>query len=108
MTPELGQYLHDNALVKVSAAITEYRKIAPYWFVTNFEATYNEQVTHPLHDYNALFSALALIDGASREELARYLDVPAFARGDLFYILNLVYTLDAPSAPQVERLGEGD
>ena len=99
MTPELGQYLHDNALNKVVAALDEYRKVAPYWFVTHFEATYNEQVTHPLHDYNALFAALALIDGAPREELARYLDVPAFARGDLFYILNLVYTLDAPSAP---------
>jgi hypothetical protein len=96
MTPELGQYLRDNALNKVSTAFNEYEDVASYWFVTRFEATYNEQVMHHLYDYAGMFAAKALILGATREDLARFLDVPAFARGDLFYIQNLVYTLRAP------------
>jgi hypothetical protein len=35
MTPELGQYLHDNALSKVQAAVEEYQRITPYWFVAS-------------------------------------------------------------------------
>ncbi len=99
MTPELGSYLRTNALSKVQAAFNEYKNIAPYWFVTKFEATYNEGVMQPLYDYNALFAAKAMIFNNSREELARYLDVPAFARGDLFYIQNLIYTIEASSSP---------
>lgn len=35
-----------------------------------------------------------------REELDKYLDVPMCARGDLFYLLNLIATLEAePGAP---------
>ncbi len=97
MTPELGQYLHDHILSEIQAAFDEYERTAPYWFVTKFEATFNEAVMHHLYDYNAMFAAKALILQEPPEELARYLDVPAFARGDLFYINNLVTTLDASS-----------
>lgn len=97
MTPELGQYLHDHALTEVQTAFDSYVRDAPYWFVTNFEATYNEITLEHLYDYNALFSVKSMIFHNSREELARYLDVPGFARGDLFYIQNLVDTLEAPS-----------
>ena len=95
MTPELGAYLRANALAKVQAAFNEYQVTAPYWFVTRFEASYNENVMQPLYDYQALFAAKALIFQHSQQDLARYLDVPAFARGDLFYIQNLIYTIEA-------------
>jgi hypothetical protein len=95
MTPELGDYLRANALAKVQTAYDEYSEVAPYWFVTRYEAAYNENVMQPLYDYQALFAAKALIFKHSRQDLARYLDVPAFARGDLFYIQNLIYTIEA-------------
>lgn len=98
MTPELGQYLKDNAYVKVRKAMDEYESVAPYWFATNFEESYNEDVMHHLYDYHALFAAKAFILDEPAEELARYIDVPAFERGDLFYIQNLVATIEAPYA----------
>ncbi len=44
-----------------------------------------------------MFNAKAYIQKSSREELAKYLDVPATAIGDLFYINNLVTTIEAVS-----------
>ena len=41
--------------------------------------------------------AFALKQPAS--EIVKYLDVPAFARGDLFYIQNLVTVIAAQSNP---------
>jgi hypothetical protein len=79
----------------VQAAYHEYQAVAPYWFVTRYEAAYNENVMQPLYDYQALFAAKALIFEHSQQDLARYLDVPAFARGDLFYLQNLIYTIEA-------------
>jgi uncharacterized repeat protein (TIGR01451 family) len=104
LTPELGQYLRDHALGQVQTAYDEYTHDAPYWFVTNYEATYNEITLQHLYDYNALFAVKATILDSPREELARYLDVPAFARGDLFYIQNLILALEAPTAtPDVAK-----
>ena len=48
-----------------------------------------------LCDCHALFQAKALILKEPRKELDKYLDVPAFARGDLFYLLNLIETMEA-------------
>ncbi len=48
-----------------------------------------------LQDYNALFQARALIGKECREELLKYLDVPAFEVGDLYYIQNLVAAIQA-------------
>jgi hypothetical protein len=96
LVPESGQYLHDHALAKVKEALDEYTQFNPYWFVSKFEATAQEGTLQILYDYNALFQAKALILKESREELAKYLDVPAFARGDLFYIQNLIAAIEAP------------
>jgi hypothetical protein len=41
-----------------------------------------------------MFMAKALILGESSDELEKYLDVAAFARGDLYYIQKLVSILD--------------
>jgi outer membrane protein assembly factor BamB len=96
LTPELGDYLAGHAGSTATSAINLYVSLAPYWFVTKFEASYAESIVQPLYDYAALFAAKAMIEHTSQAELARYLDVPAFARGDLFYIQNLVLALQAP------------
>ena len=103
MTPELARYLYDHANSKVRIALDHYRTDAPYWFVSKFEATYREATNQHLYDNWALFAMKAWFTPANarttREELAKYLDAPAFARGDLFYIQNLVATIEAESPP---------
>jgi hypothetical protein len=94
LVPELGQYLHDNARDKVQEALDEYYKLAPYWFVSNFEDGFAESGSVQLYDSYALFMAKALILQESGGELEQYLDVPAFERGDLFYIQKLIAILD--------------
>jgi hypothetical protein len=96
LVPELGNYLHDNALTKVQTAVTEYNQVAPYWFAPAFEDTYNEGVSQPLYDTIGVFSAKALVLKQPRTELVKYLDAPAFLRGDLFYIHKLVLAIEAP------------
>ena len=96
LVPELGNYLRDNALAKVQAAVNEYHQVTPYWFVAAFEDTINEGVSQPLYDTIGVFNAKALILKQSRAELVKYLDVPAFARGDLFFIHKLVLAIEAP------------
>lgn len=98
LTPELGDYLRANALSKVQAALSEYDHNTPYWFVARYEDTIFEGIFAPLYDLN-LFQAKALILKEPREELVKYLDVPAFPVGDLFYIQNLVAAIEADSTP---------
>ena len=98
MTPELAQYLHDHALAKVQGAVDEFQRITPYWFVAGFPDTIEEAIHAPMYDVLMLGAkAFALKQPAS--ELVKYLDVPAFARGDLFYIQNLVTVIAAQSNP---------
>jgi hypothetical protein len=97
LTPELGQYLRDHALATMTAAFNQYASDAPYWFAANFEAAYNEITTQPIYDSAALFAAKAFIFNEPRGNLVKYLDVPSVARGDLYYIQNLVYTIEATS-----------
>jgi hypothetical protein len=98
MTPELAQYLHDNALSKVQAAIDEFQRITPYWFVAGFPDTVGEAIHAPMYDVLMLQAkAYALKQPAG--ELVKYLDVPAFARGDLFYIQNLVTVIAVQTGP---------
>ena len=95
LVPELGQYLHDNALTKVQEALNEYEEIAPYWFVSKAEVSFGEATLVPLYDTHALFMAKSLILQELSDELMKYLDVPAFERGDLFYINKLVATIES-------------
>jgi hypothetical protein len=101
MTPELASALNGNssAFTKARMLFAENSSNAPYWFVNKFEATHGEGVFQHLYDVISMFSAKAMILKESREELIKYLDVPAFARGDLFYIQNLVAAIEADSAP---------
>jgi hypothetical protein len=95
LTPEIGAALRSSALAKIQAAWNDYREVAPYWFVSRFEVTYNEGVVQNLHDQEALFNARAWIFSDNADQLYHYLDVPAFRVGDLYYIQNLVSILAA-------------
>jgi hypothetical protein len=97
LTPELGDYLHDNAtsLPKVQQAVTEYNQVAPYWFVSHYEQTYAEGVIQPIYDSYSVFQARALILQQPFSELSKYLDVPIFEKGDYYYIQNLVSAIEA-------------
>jgi len=96
LVPELAEDLRQGAYANVTAALNEYDDIAPYWFVSRYNATVNEGVRQNLYDSLAIFQAKALIMNESQSELSYYLDVPAFYRGDLIYIQNLVTALEAP------------
>jgi outer membrane protein assembly factor BamB len=95
LVPELGDYLNQNALSQVRDAYDDYNYVGPYWFVSRFNATEDEGVMQPLYDYVALFQAKAYILMEPRSELTKYLDVPAFEKGDLFYIKNLIAAIEA-------------
>jgi outer membrane protein assembly factor BamB len=96
LVPELGDYLHNNALTKVQTAVTEYNRVSPYWFVSWYEDSVAEAMFQPLYDVPSMFAAKALVLDQPRTELAKYLDVPAYARGDLFYLQNLILAIEAP------------
>lgn len=106
LTPELATYLRQHALPQLQEAIAEYSWVAPYWFVARYEASLSEGVQRHLYDIPALFQAKALILQEPQAELSKYLDVPAFAVGDLFYIQNLVAALNA--TPQEFCVAYGD
>jgi outer membrane protein assembly factor BamB len=96
LVPELGDYLHQNALGKMQEAINEYNLVGPYWFVSRYEASIAESASQNLYDYPAMFQAKAYILKEPKSELTKYLDAPAFERGDLFYIQNLIAAIEAP------------
>lgn len=98
LTPELAESLRAEKLAQVQSAVAEYNEVAPYWFVTKYDRSNMEAVWAPLHSYSALFQAKALILKEPYQELAKCIDVPAFYRGDLFYIRNLAAALDAASS----------
>ena len=95
MTPELGRSLQGRSVV--TQALDFYETLAPYWLASKFEGMYGESIVQPLYDVNAIFSGEALARGMSQSNLAQRLDAPSMVRGDLFYITNLVYTLNAPA-----------
>ena len=95
LTPELADYLNQHIYSQVQAAIDEYNYVAPYWFVSKFDDSYGEGTFQHLYDSPALFQAKAWILKQPYNELVKWLDVPAFYQGDLFYIQNLVAALSA-------------
>ena len=95
LTPELADELQSRVGADVQAAVTEYTDVEPYWFVSKFDVTYGEGAYQPLYDANALFQAKAYVLDEPFAQLAKYIDAPAFYRGDLFYLQNLVALLSA-------------
>ena len=94
----MGNYLNQNALSKIQTAISEYNQVGPYWFSARYNAAVDEGSKQNLYDYHALFLAKAYGLKESKESLTKYLDVPAFEKGDLFYIQNLIAAIQAPYA----------
>jgi outer membrane protein assembly factor BamB len=107
LVPELGDYLHANALSKVQAAVDEYNSVGPYWFVSRYNASIAESAMQNLYDYPAMFQAMAYILKEPRDQLTKYLDAPAFERGDLFYIQNLIAAIEAPATAEAASYQTG-
>jgi outer membrane protein assembly factor BamB len=97
LSPELGDYLYTSRPTLMQDAVINYQNSIPYWFVSKYNNTSGEGVHQQLFDYPALFQAKAWVLKQPREELLKYLDVPAFERGDLFYMQNLVAAIEASS-----------
>ncbi len=97
LTPELAEYWRANALVTLDAAIKEYEYLFPFWFVSGNDNSLQESTMQPLLD-TWLFQAKARVQQSNYQELYGYLDTPAFAIGDLFYIQNLVTAIQVGDA----------
>lgn len=102
LVPELGEYLRLNALPTINTIVKNQEKMTPYWMIPNVDEGhrlendfYNEGTLSPLYDTSSLFLAKAYIQKNTREELQQYLHGSGMYRGDLFYIQNLVATLQA-------------
>lgn len=96
LTPEVGAAMNSSIKPQVQTAVNEYTYVAPYWFVSKFDDTTGEGTLHHLYDSPALLQAKAYILQEPYSELSKWVDVPAFARGDLFHIQNLTAALAAP------------
>lgn len=94
LVPELGAFMRANLYNQVDEAYREYKYIAPYWFVSRFESAPDEGMMSVNYNYHALFQAKALILGEPYAQLTKNLDVPAFGRGDLLYIQNLITAIE--------------
>ncbi|NLE99444.1 MAG: PQQ-binding-like beta-propeller repeat protein [Anaerolineales bacterium] len=103
LVPQLAAFMRVNLRDQVEAAIAEYNTIAPYWFVANHDTGHGEQASQNYYDYHAIFLAKALILQQPGSELLKYLDVPAVQVGDLFYIQNLVATIEAGLASGLRK-----
>jgi len=108
MTPELASLFRQNLLAPVAAAITEYETLAPYWFVTKSETQLGEGILEMPYNHHALFQAKAKILNTPYEGLVKYLDVPTFETGDLYFIDNLVTALEAPVSGDTAPTCTGD
>jgi hypothetical protein len=95
LVPELADYLRINILPQVQDAVREYELLAPDWMVAFTANGLGENSITPMHDVHALFQAKALILRAPATELEKYLDVPGFWRGDMYFLMNLVTILEA-------------
>ena len=111
LTPELGDYLNINIKSTVQSAINQFTKgiacpttsgvycaYIPMWFEAMNREVQGEGAASPYQQTHALFQAKALILKEGYNELAKYLDAPMMV-GDLYYIDNLIVTIQASSNP---------
>lgn len=103
LVPELGDYLYRNGYNLVENRVEQHSLLCPYWMQAFAGETTRytggtkmcEGTTSHLYEYSSMFQAKAMILKESRTELELDLDVPRFERGDLYYIQNLIATLEA-------------
>jgi hypothetical protein len=103
LVQELADFLREKTLPKVQEAIDRYMHMAPYWLAGNNEEIQHENGITPLHQTHALFQAKAQILKASRHELAGLLDSPSVPVGDLYYIQNLIATIEATGPERQQK-----
>ncbi len=97
LVPELGDYLNKNALSAAQDTITELTYVAPYWMQEGHTSKYLEGVKQDLYDVSLLLGK-AYILKQPYSEVAKYIDAPTFAVGDLLYMNNLIAALDSANA----------
>ena len=95
LVPELAAEFASRLPGQVQTAVDAYSANKSYWFVNKYDNTFAEAVFEPLYTSHALFQARALILHQPYNTLVKYIDAPAFWRGDLYYIQNLVALLEA-------------
>ena len=95
MVPELADEFRARILPSIQTTVTDYSTTKPYWFVTKYDRTYGEGRFEPLYIYQSIFQARALILQETSAQLVKYVDVPAFWRGDLYYIQDLAAAIAA-------------
>lgn len=98
MNRDLGLWYRQALLAKVNEAMDEYEYMNPYWFVNFFNSQPGEATFQNLYVTESLFKVKAWIQNASREELLKYFDAPAFEKADLYYVQELVSLIEAPSS----------
>jgi hypothetical protein len=106
LVPELGAYLRANALPRVKEILAYEDWARSYWYVARAQECtryysqriYMEGYHAPVYDYFSLFAARAHILQLNQNDLIRYLDAPAVYRGDLYYIQDLVHTMEASTS----------
>ena len=95
LTPETSALLRSGLQPQVTEAVDEYARAAPFWFVSRLDVSTGETVFHHNLDYPAIFQAKAWLLEQPFAELAKYIDVPGFHRGDLYHIQNLIAAIEA-------------
>lgn len=93
LSPSLGDYLNTNARSAVDQAMAKYTADAPYWMQVAFGADIIEGGVGFIQNHQSLFNVHAYIYKDNFQELAKYLDVPNYERGDMYYIQNLTSLL---------------
>ena len=91
--PEFAPDLNSSG--KAATTIAAFESIFPYWFLAKGTEMQGEGTMQPPQYYHGLFQAKARILKQSYAQLEPYLDAPAFAVGDLYYIDNLVAAIEA-------------
>lgn len=106
ITPELGRFLADMLREECRAYVQRVEWNAPDWHIAYLEMFLGgdkQEFQFPSNAYQ-VFMARAWILGEAPALLARYLDVPWTARGDLYYLDRLAETIQAYRGVSWERL----
>ena len=93
MMPELAAELKETKVPAAQTMLNRINTVAPYWFVAGYDSTIYEGTMRNLYD-ETIFNIFTILQ-PSYQTMIKYLDAPAFPRGDLFYIQNLVSTIEA-------------
>jgi hypothetical protein len=119
MVPELADHLRTNAPARLEQVFAYWNWAQPYWHIptageafrhldTEHVQPWIEGAAQDVYAHWAMFQAAAHALKWNRAQLEKYLHGAAVYRGDLYYIQNLVATLQSgtsgPQAPTNVRV----